>query len=97
MKVETGAALVCLAANFATRRAMMKPTAGVGLVRRLVLREANVAVDSEHRALRIAADLRREAREPSVELFDELAHRRAHFVFILVAMRLEPGLVVVGL
>src|SRR5262249_23217944 len=75
---------------------MMEPTRGVRLVRRLVLREARVAIDSEHGSLGIAADLRREAREPCVELLDQLAHRLAHLNLVLGAPRLEPVLVVVG-
>src|SRR3954465_12890642 len=75
---------------------MMKPATGVGLVGRLVLREADVAVDAKHRSLRIATNLRREAREPYVELLDEVAHRRAHLLLVVCAVRVKPLFVVVS-
>src|SRR5215467_817051 len=95
MEVESGASLRRFAPDAPARCAVMEPAAGVRLVRRLVLREARVAVDAEHRPLGVSADFRREAREPSVELFDELAHRLAHFVLVLGTPCLEPLLVVV--
>src|SRR5687767_10651286 len=65
------------------------------LVRGLVLGEANVAIDAEHRSLRVAADLGRERLQLLVHLADQVAHRLAHLTFVLRAMRLEPLLVVV--
>src|SRR5206468_7648693 len=74
---------------------VVEPAGCVDLVRRLVLGEADVAVDTEHRSLRISADLRRELRKARVEILDQLAHWLAYFRLVLVAMRLEPGLLVV--
>src|SRR5262249_13192371 len=71
--------------------------AGVGLVRRLVLREPNVAMDPAHRAVRMAEDLGRDRRELRVERLDEPAHRLPHLALVHVAIRLEPRLRVVAL
>src|SRR4051794_32333066 len=73
----------------------MEPAGRVGLVRGLVAREADVAIDAEHRPLRVAADLGCEFHEPRVHLADEVAHRLAHLTLVLGAMCLEPFLVVV--
>src|SRR6476660_5972586 len=96
MKVEAGAPDIGLGADGARCIAVMEPARRVGLVRRLVLREPDVAVDAEHRPLRIAADLGSEFGEPDVEILDQLAHRGADIVLVDVAMRLEPGLLIVA-
>jgi hypothetical protein len=70
--------------------AMRQPHARVGLVRRLVLRKPDVAVDPEHRTPRVADDLRRHPCEPDVELIDERLERLAHLALVLGAVRLEP-------
>src|SRR6266704_6215001 len=95
MEVEPGTALLGLAADLVARVAMPKPARRVRLVRRLVLGEPDVAIDPEHRTLGVARDLGREPRQPDVHLFDQCAHRRADVVLVTLAMRLEPGLVVV--
>src|SRR5215471_14384821 len=95
MKVETGASLGGFASDASTGRSVVEPAAGVRLVRRLVLREASVAIDPEHRPLGIAADLRCEACQPSVELGDQLVHRLAHLLLVFGTPCLEPLLVVV--
>src|SRR5689334_6134222 len=77
------------------RSAVMEPARRVRLVGGLVLREANVAIDAEHRPLRVADHLRRELRKAYIHLADEVAHRLADLALVLGAMRLEPRLVVV--
>src|SRR5215471_18765271 len=52
-------------------------------------------MDAEHASLRLTPDLRREAAEAIEHFLDELEHRLAHLVFVLVAMGLEPRFVVV--
>ena len=54
---------------------MIEPGAGVGLVRRLVRGEADIAVDPEHRALGVADDLGRDGAQLGVESLTPLAHR----------------------
>src|SRR5437016_14029691 len=95
MKVEAGTPGICFGSDVASCVAMVKPASRVCLVRRLVFGEADVAVNPEHRSLWISADLRRELRKARVEILDQLAHRLAHLGFIFVAMRLEPGFLVV--
>src|SRR5689334_4057294 len=94
MEVESRAPLVPVAADPSARATMMEPAGGVRLVRRLVLREPRVAIDSEHRSLRVAANLRSEAAKAHEHVLDELTHRVAHFLLVLTAVRLEPLLVV---
>src|SRR5258705_13776153 len=96
MEVQPGTALLRLAADLVARALVPKPARRVRLVRRLVLGEPDVAIDPEQRALGVARDLRREACEPDVHLFDQRAHRRADVAFITVAMGLKPGLGVVA-
>src|SRR4051794_33768646 len=96
MKVESCAPFICLTADALASRSMMEPAAGVRLVRRFVLREADVAVDPEHRSLGIAAHFGREAPAPCVELADELTHRLSKLLFIRGSMCFEPRLVVVA-
>src|SRR5436309_15440986 len=74
---------------------MMEPGSSVGLVRGLVLREANVAVDAKHRSLGVAADLRCEPGKADVELFDQFPHRRPHLILIVGAVRFEPRLLII--
>src|SRR5438552_2458699 len=95
MKVEAGTPGICFGSDVASCVAMVKPASRVCLVRRLVFGEADVAVNPEHRSLWISADLRRELRKARVEILDQLAHRLAHLGFVFVAMRLEPGFLVV--
>src|SRR5205823_10993679 len=94
MKVKAGAARIRFRAHTACCVAMMEPAGSVGLVRRLVLGEADVAIDAKHRSLGITADLRRELGKACIQIFDQLAHWLAHFAFVFLAMRLEPGLFV---
>src|SRR5438552_1409405 len=75
------------------------PDAGaeVGLVGRLVLREAHVAVDPvDALARRHARHLGLETGDPEDHLLDQLLELRAQ-ALVLGAVRLEPGLAVVGL
>src|SRR5207247_8996232 len=95
VKVESRSPALSHRAHLATGIAVVEPGSGVGLVRRLVLGEADVAVDPEHRALGIADDLGRDAAQPGVERLDELAHRLPHLPLIDVTVGLEPGLLVV--
>src|SRR5439155_27151407 len=82
--------------DFVARVEMPKPAGRVRLVRRLVLGKSDIAIDPEHRALGVARDLGREPRQSDVHLFDQCAHGRADVVLVTLAMRLEPGLVVVA-
>src|SRR5207247_10337580 len=75
LEIEPGATTRRLATHRTAAGAMVEPARGVRLVGRLVLGEANVAVNAEHRALRITDDLGREGREPDVHLLEHLAHR----------------------
>src|SRR5881397_2403579 len=95
MEIQPRTSLLCLATHLVARALMPKPAGRVRLVRRLVLREPDIAIDAEHRALRVAGDLRREPREPDIHLFDQRAHRIADVALVALTMRLEPGLVVV--
>src|SRR6266566_734622 len=95
MEVQPGTSLLGLAADLVARALVPKPARRVRLVRRLVLGEPDVAIDPEHRALRVARDLRREPRQPHVYFLDQRAHRIADVVLVALAMRLEPRLVVV--
>src|SRR5690242_21108056 len=95
MEIEPGAARVGLTPDPRRRSAVMEPARRVRLVGGLVLREANVAIDAEHRPLRVADHLRRELRKAYIHLADEVAHRLADLALVLGAMRLEPRLVVV--
>src|SRR5262245_19150957 len=97
MKVEAGTPLVGFTPHVSGRAAMMKPTGRVGFVRRLVLREANIPIDSKHRSLGIAADLGGEACEPNVQILDQPAHGIAYVVLVLHAMGFKPRFVVVRL
>src|SRR4051812_1957963 len=97
VEVETGAAMGGGGASHATSRvAVVEPARGVGLVRRLVAGEPYVAMDAEERALRVADDLRRDAREPHVHLFHERGERRAHLRLVRRAVLLEPLAIVVA-
>jgi hypothetical protein len=69
----------------------------VGLVRRLVLGEADVAVDPEHRALGVTDDLGRDGAQRGVESLDEQAHRLPHLSLVDITVGLEPGFLVVPL
>src|SRR5436309_223548 len=95
MEVQPGTSLLGLTTDLVARVAVPKPARRVGLVRRLVLREPDVAIDAEHRALGVARDLRREPRKPDVHFLDQRTHRIADVVLITLALRLEPRLVVV--
>src|SRR6202165_2043306 len=95
VKVVTCAPRIRLRAHVACRVDMVEPAGRVGLVGRLVLRKTNVAVDAEHRSLGISANLRGELREACIEILDQLTHRLSYLGFILFAMCLEPGLLVV--
>src|SRR3954468_2533801 len=92
MEVESGAPLVRLAPHTRRSASVMEPARRVRLVRGLIAREANVAIDAEHRSLRIAADLRRERRKPRGHLADEIPHRFAHLALVLRAGRFNPFL-----
>ena len=70
--------------------------ADVGLVRRLVLREARVAVDPEDRPLRIGPQRDAASREPVVEGGDQRLHRLLEQPLEVGLPRLKPGAVVVG-
>src|SRR5262249_13210113 len=73
------------------------PRAEVRLVGRLVLREAHVAVDPvDALARRHVAHLGLEARDAQDHLLHQLLELRAQ-ALVLGAVRLEPGLAVVGL
>src|SRR3990172_5093727 len=74
----------------APRRAMEDPERGVRLVRRLVPREAHVAIDAEERALGVADELRRESGEAHVELLDKRLHRLEQLSHVRGAPGLEP-------
>ena len=76
---------------------MEEPARGVRLVGPLVVREADVAVDAEHGALRVAAELRRHAREPVVDLAHELAQRAEHLLIVRLAVLDEPRALIVSL
>src|SRR5688572_18738624 len=97
MEVEASASFTRFAANFATRATVVEPAAGVRLVRRLVLGEADVAIDPEHRAPDVTADLGGDASEADVHLLDQLAHRLPNLVLVFLAVILEPGFAVVAL
>src|SRR2546427_3906770 len=94
MKVEAGTPSICFGSDLASCVAMVKPASRVCLVRRLVFGESDVAVDAEHRSLGITTYLRRELRKARIEILDQLTHWRAHLGLVFVAMRLEPGFLV---
>ena len=71
LEVEAGAGPLRVLARAAARVAVVELAGGVGLVRRLVGREPDVAVDPEDRAPRVAHDLGREPRQPDVHLLDQ--------------------------
>src|SRR6266566_6148811 len=95
VEVVAGASGIRLRADGASCVEMVEPAGRVGLVRRLVFGEANVAVNTEHRSLGIATDLRRKPGEACVEILDQLSHRLAYLCFVLIPMRFEPRLLVV--
>src|SRR6185437_9388365 len=55
VEIVAGASSICFCADTARGVPMMKPGCRVRLVRRFVLREADVAIDAEHRSPGIAA------------------------------------------
>src|SRR5882724_3223461 len=63
VEVVAGASGIRFRADVMRCVTVVEPAGCVDLVRRLVLGEADVAVDTEHRSLRISADLRRELRK----------------------------------
>src|SRR5207237_5929819 len=81
VEIEPGGAVRALA-DAPACAPMVEPAGRVGLVWRLVRREAYVAMDPEHRSPRIADDLGRQSRQPYVHLFHELPHRLAHVAFV---------------
>src|SRR5262249_51793971 len=95
MEVEPGAALLGLAPHGPSRATVVEPAGRVRLVRRLVLRKANVAVDANHASFRITANLGRERLETSEHLVHQIAHGLTNVLLVVVTVRLEPLLVVV--
>src|SRR5439155_9610106 len=96
MEIQPGPARLGVAAHPMVGRAVPEPARRVRLVRRLVLGKANVAIDPEHRALRIAGQLGGKPGEAHVHLLDQRPHRHADLRLVVVPMRLEPRLLVVA-
>src|SRR5688572_567663 len=96
VEVEAGATTVGVAADLGGAASVEEPTGGVRLVGRLVASKTNVAMQPEHRALRIPDHLRGEARHAQVHFFDEVRQRLPDVLIVDVAVRFEPGLVVVA-
>ena len=74
--------------------------AGLRLVRRLVAREARVAVDAEQRAALAAGvghQVRADLRQAQPEVLDEGERRLEQVVLVAVLVGVEPLAVVVGL
>src|SRR5262245_311976 len=72
---------------------------GRRFVRLLVLREAGVAVDAEHRTagrLRIGDQVRADFEQPRPKRDDEGEQRVAHVGDVAILVRVEPFLLVVG-
>ena len=78
LEVESRARPLGVLAGAAARVVMVELAGGVGLVRRLVGREADVAVDPEDRAPRVAHELGRDPGEPDVHLLDQRPERVPH-------------------
>src|SRR5512140_2872784 len=83
-------------ANASSRIRVMKPAGDVLLVRRLVSREAHVAMDAKERAPGIADDLRRHRRETYVHFLGERGERTAQLGLVRLAVAREPLAVVVA-
>src|SRR5437762_409690 len=95
MEVEARPAAVRFATHLGRAPGMEEPARGVRLVRRLVAREANIAVQAEHGAFRVAQELGREAREADVHLLNQIRHWLLDVPLVILAMCLEPRLRVV--
>src|SRR5262249_53120487 len=92
MEVEAGPAAMRLATHLGRAAGMEEPAGRMRLVGRLVAREANVAVQAENGAPRIAHELGRDTREPQVHLLDQVRHRLFDVPLVVLAMCLEPRL-----
>src|SRR5262245_12363354 len=88
VEVESRSPALARGTHLAPGIAMIVPGAGVRLVGGLVAGEADVAVNTEHRAFRVADDLGRDGAEPGVERLDESAHRLPHLALVHVAVLL---------
>src|SRR3979490_1560187 len=95
MKVESGRGDSLFAAG-----QVMKEHPGIGLVGALVLREADVAVDTKHRAAdrgRVSIVVGADSAKMRLEILDEANHRVAHLGFEARLVGYEPIAAIVGL
>jgi hypothetical protein len=97
VEVEAGAGTVRLAPHSLRRVLVLEPARGVRLVRRLVLREADVAINAENRTFGISDELRRELAEPHIDFLDEQLEGGENFTLVRLLVRLEPVPLVVAL